>query len=275
MQTPVSGKFLSIDGQRTHYLLAGSGKRHVILVHGFASLAQEIAAAFPGENDFTFIAVDRAGYGYSDPIRKGGRGPAGQARRLAQFLDALNERHCIVVAHSMGASTALWLSRRRPDLVSDLLLIAPYCRPTRHWGFPILRALANPVLARLINKHLLPSLVQAIGPRFLKSALFPNPMPKHLENFPFEHAGNPTAVRAMADELLAFASDMNDLDPHSGRTSIRIVCGTEDKVAPPHWHLDWLSQLHYGGDPVVLEGTGHAPHHAMPERISGLLRQWA
>jgi pimeloyl-ACP methyl ester carboxylesterase len=275
MQVPISGRFLSIDGQRTHYLVAGRGKRTVILLHGFASIAQEIASAFPADSDFTFIAADRPGYGYSDPIRQGRKGPAGHARHLAQFLDQLEQRNCIVVAHSLGASSALWLSRRRPDLVSDLLLIAPYCRPTRHWGFPILRAFANPALGPFVRNRIMPSLMHAIGPHFLKSALFPNPVPKHLEEFPFEHAGNPIALKAMADELLALAEDMDELEAASGRTRVRVVYGSQDRVAVPGWHLEWLERRRYCDDPVFLNGTGHAPHHFMPDRISGVLRQIA
>ena len=274
MFQPILGKQTQIGSGQVHYLQLGRGQRTVVLLHGFASLAQEIAAPFVEDETMKFLAFDRPGYGFSDPLPEmGQRGPASQARWLADVLDSLAERHCVVVAHSMGAAPALWLAARRPDLVSRLLLLAPFCRPTRKLGGTMLQAAIQPGIGPLISGHLLPSLAPRIGPFFLRSALFPDPVPKHLEGFPFHHAGRPVALRTMAEEYGGFLRDMDDFDRANAlRTRISIVFGTEDRVARPEWHLDWLSSLRIQADITMMPGVGHAPHHARPEAIQGVLR---
>ena len=120
---------------------------------------------------------------------------------------------------------------------------------------------------------LLPSLAFRLGPVFLRSALFPDPVPKHLEAFPFGHAGRPTALRTMAEEYAGFQRDMREFDRTSAlRTRISVIFGTEDKVAHPGRHLDWLSDLRAPVDITMMPGVGHAPHHARPEAIRAALQ---
>lgn len=274
MFQPIIGKQVHIGPCKVHYLQRGQGKRTVVLLHGFASLAQEITAPFVEDENVKFLAFDRPGYGFSDPLPALGRkGPASQARWLAEVLDALAEKNCVLVAHSMGSATALWLAARRPDLVSRLLLLAPFCRPTRKLGGTVLQAAIQPGIGPFVSQRLLPSLAPRLGPFFLRSALFPNPVPKHLEGFPFRHAGSPVALRTMAEEYIGFLRDMQDFDRTGPlRTKITIFYGTEDRVARPDWHLDWLTSLRTPVDVTMMHGIGHAPHHVRPEVIQGALR---
>lgn len=246
----------------------------MVMLHGFASLAQEIAAPFVDDENVKFLALDRPGYGFSDPLPELGRkGPAGQARWLAELLDGFEEKNCVVLAHSMGAAPALWLAARRPDLVSRLLLLAPFCRPTRKLGGAMLQAAIQPGIGPIISRRLLPSLALRLGPFFLRSALFPDPVPKHLESFPFHHAGRPVALRTMAEEYAGFLRDMAEFDTTTTlKTRISVIFGTEDRVARPDWHLDWLSSLKTAVDVRLMQGVGHAPHHARPEAIQEALR---
>lgn len=274
MSKPLFGKQAEIGNRKVHFLQIGEGKTTVVLLHGFASLAQEVAAPFLAQKDVKFLAFDRPGYGFSDAItgdRKGG--PACQARWLAEVLDAFGERNCILVAHSMGSAVALWLAARRPDLVSRLLLLAPFCRPTRKLGAALLYAAVQPGIGPLISEHLVPMVANRMGPTFLRSALFPDPVPKHLENFPFAYAGRPGALRTMAREYLGFQSEMAEFDrSHALRSRISIVFGTEDRIALPDWHLDWIGSLKASMDVRMIEGVGHAPHHARPEVVHASLQ---
>jgi len=133
--------------------------------------AQEITAPLQPTDDVKFLAFDRPGYGPTDPLDQG-NGPASQARWLAEVLDALGEKNCIVVAHSLRTSMVLWLAVRRSDLVSRLLLLAPFCRPTRKSGAALLHAAVQPGIGPIINECLF--LIDALltGRSFLSSALF-------------------------------------------------------------------------------------------------------
>ena len=274
MSKPLFGKQAEIGARNVHYLQVGEGRTTVVLLHGFASLAQEIAAPFVAREDVKFLAFDRPGYGFTDAITEGRKcGPACQARWLAEVLDAFGERNCIVVAHSMGSAVALWLAARRPDLVSRLLLLAPFCRPTRKLGAALLHAAVQPGIGPLITDRLAPMMANLMGPSFLRSALFPDPVPEHLENFPFAYAGRPGALRTMAREYLGFQSEMAEFDRgQSLRSRISVVFGTQDRVALPDWHLDWLGSLRASIDVEMIEGVGHAPHHARPEAVRACLQ---
>lgn len=273
MSKPLIGKQAIIGARNVHFLQVGEGKTTVVLLHGFASLAQEIAAPFIASKDVRFLAFDRPGYGSTDPITDDKKcGPARQARWLAEVLDAFGERNCIVVAHSMGSAVALWLAARRPDLVSRLLLLAPFCRPTRKLGAALLHAAIQPGIGPFIADHVGPMLANLMGPTFLRGALFPDPVPRHLEDFPFAYAGRPGALRTMAREYLGFQSEMAEFDRgHALRARISVVFGTEDRVAVPDWHLDWLGSLRASMEVTMIEGVGHAPHHARPAAVQASL----
>lgn len=274
MFNPIVGNHLQIGATRVHFLQIGEGRRTVVLLHGFASLAQEIAAPFDALDDAKFIAIDRPGYGFSDPLpANGAKGPAEQAKWLSEVLDALGERDCVVVAHSMGSGAALWLSARRPDLVSRLILLAPFCRPTHKWGAHILNAAVQPGIGPLISNLLIPAVAPRVGPLFLKSALFPNPVPKHLDQFPFHHVGKAIAVQTMAYEYAGFQKDMAEFDRRQQlRAPISIIFGSDDRVARPDWHTEWLDALEPSIDVSVLQGVGHAPHHARPNVVRSAIQ---
>ena len=63
------GRFLYPAGLRTHVLDSGKRGTPALLLHGLGSLAQEILTPLrlhaPGR---TFVAPDRPGYGFSEPL---------------------------------------------------------------------------------------------------------------------------------------------------------------------------------------------------------------
>jgi pimeloyl-ACP methyl ester carboxylesterase len=273
MSPPIIGQTLTVGSQAVHCLFSGRGRRTVVLLHGYASLAQEIAAAFPPQEGVRFLAFDGPGYGLSDPLPADGPGgPASQAAWLAAALDALSVQDCVVVAHSLGSSVALWLAARRPDLVSHLILLAPFCRPTRKLAAGLLHAAIQPGIGPLISDRLLPRMASVLGPRFLRSVLFPNPVPAYLADFPFVHAARPGALKLMARDYLGFQRDMTVFDRRRRLPCpIRVIFGTMDLVAVPQMHLAWLQELEAVLDIDLVEGVGHAPHHARPDLMKRAL----
>lgn len=59
------------------------------------------------------------------------------AADVEAFIDSEIGTKCIVLGHSMGAKTAMAVSLRRPDIVSQMILVdnAPWCRPGPESGF--------------------------------------------------------------------------------------------------------------------------------------------
>jgi pimeloyl-ACP methyl ester carboxylesterase len=67
------------------------------------------------------IVVEPLGIGRSPRPRRADYSLTAQADRLAATLVRLNERPAVIVAHSLGASMALRLAYRHPELVSALI----------------------------------------------------------------------------------------------------------------------------------------------------------
>lgn len=271
MRRPERGRILRIGGRDTHVLRERGGRVPVVLLHGCGSLAEEILPPFARGGGYDLIAPDRPGYGYSDPFDTGdGNEPAAW---LEGLLDALRLPRVILVSHSLAAAFALSFAIARPERLAGLLLVAPFCRPTPHQAMPLLRAAIAPVVGRFVREAVLPKAAPWIGPGLLAAAMRPNGVPAYLDTFPYAHAGRPSAVLAMASELLAFNGRMTDVAAALPALPIplAVVHGAEDRTAEPDWHLPWLQSLAPQATVDILEGVGHAPHHADPDRMRAAL----
>jgi pimeloyl-ACP methyl ester carboxylesterase len=113
-----------IDGQRMHYLKAGSGPP-VILVHGLLGGSFCWRFNMPELSErYTVYALDLPGQGLSDVQRGTDCGMQMQAQRLARFLDSNRLSSVDVVASSWGGAVAL-LMAASCSAVRSLVLAAP------------------------------------------------------------------------------------------------------------------------------------------------------
>jgi pimeloyl-ACP methyl ester carboxylesterase len=96
------------------------------------------------------LAVDRPGYGRSDPVPATWSTVASAADDIAAVLDSLGGGRVGVVGWSAGGRVALALAARRPDLVGRLVVVAtpapdeevPWIDPAQRAELDRLRALA-------------------------------------------------------------------------------------------------------------------------------------
>lgn len=99
----------------------------LVLVHGFTGSKENwypLAHALDGA--YALVAPDLAGWGDSQRIDAADYGFVAQAARLADFIDALPERHgrtVVLVGHSMGGGIAALVAAARPDLIARVALI--------------------------------------------------------------------------------------------------------------------------------------------------------
>jgi pimeloyl-ACP methyl ester carboxylesterase len=116
------------DGRRlgVHVLAEGAGDRTVVLCHPAPG-----SGAFDPEPEqtwargVTLLAVDRPGYGGSDPVAGDAWATvAGAADDLAGVLDSRGGGPVGVAGWSAGGRVALALAARRPDLVDRVVVIA-------------------------------------------------------------------------------------------------------------------------------------------------------
>lgn len=248
-----------------HVIAAGAGVP-VVLLHGHGGLAQEIIAPLrPLAANYRLLAIDRPGYGWSSPHPADRMAPDRQAQWIDEILGSLGVSRAIVVGHSFGASIALWLAHARPERVSGLVLMAPFCRPV----LPP-RKLLLTVASRQITgwplRWALPRVAPFVAGYRLTAAFDPNPIPTYMWDIPFHVAVQSAAVLAMAAELREFNDAMLrlwDRDPVVSVPTV-MVTGDEDDLTTWEYHCDWLANR-LRCRSVRLPGVGHMPHHVRPE----------
>lgn len=101
----------------------------IVLLYGCGSLAQKMPASFR-KTGLHIAAPDRPGCGFSNPLPQGQRGLLAQSLWLEEVAGALGFGSLTITGHPIGCAATIPLAQRRPDLVSCLVLIAPFGRPT-------------------------------------------------------------------------------------------------------------------------------------------------
>ena len=124
--------------KRTYYAYSSDTTKPILLlIHGAPGSWFGYKEFFKDSlllNKYQIIAPDRAGYNKSD-------GKANsieqQALLLKCFLKLHNHQKVSVLGRSYGAAIAAKLTADNPDLVENLLLIAPACNPEKEkfWWF--------------------------------------------------------------------------------------------------------------------------------------------
>src|SRR5665647_2079223 len=131
-----------INGLRMHVLEAGfetSGRRCVLLLHGFPELAYSWRKVMPqlAAAGYHVIAPDQRGYGRTTGWDADYDGDLAPFRLLNLVRDALGlvaafgYRHvAAVVGHDFGSSVAAWCALVRPDVFRAVALMsAPFSGP--------------------------------------------------------------------------------------------------------------------------------------------------
>jgi pimeloyl-ACP methyl ester carboxylesterase len=260
---------LRVDGRRVHALETGDGPP-LLLLHGMGGLAEEILGPLrPLASRYRLVAVDRPGYGGSDPVPDEDMAPERQAAWLRSVMRALRLSRPVVVAHSLAAAPALCLACQDPRAVSSLLLLAPFCRPTRPSAMPLLRLAALPAIGAPV-RALLPLAARTLGRWRLQAAFGDKAVPPTLARLPFERMAQPSAILAMAAELRHFNDSMIPMALRLHDLPVRtvVLAGDDDEVAPWEQHALWLVQRIPNGAGACLSGVGHLMHHVRPAMVA-------
>lgn len=261
---PHQGKFLYVKGKRVHVLCKGRGEP-VLLLHGNGGIGEEIIGPFLQRRGIEWIAPDRPGYGYSEPMSSGRTDPLSHARWAISLIDRLGLQSVHVVAHSISAGSALCLASAYPNRVRSLTLLAPFCRPTPHRWMLGLRLAVAPGLGGLV-RPLIPPLVVVFRKRLLSKVTVFDRLPSTLQSLPIRHIAQPQAVKTIAAELRSFNAGIKHADPKIDR-SVPVVAlfGELDQTAEPDWHQPWLKSRVARLKSHRHPGAGHMIHHDFPK----------
>lgn len=270
-------QYVEADGVASRVAEWGSGPP-VLLIHGASSTLSvfEPTVAPLLAPTYRLVAYDRPGMGLSKDRPDNADTLKVQADVAAGVIEAMEMERPIVVAHSFGGAVALRLALDHPERISGLVLIgAPaYDWPGGvawhyHWSSaPVVGGLFNHVLSRPFVGGALKSGVEGtfspqeppddyVEATNSKLAVTPGPM----------HA-NARDVKNLKSELIAQSPRYPDID-----LPVAILVGDRDGVVSYELHSKRLAETLPNVRIEVLEGVGHAPHEAAPQKLKALV-EW-
>ena len=272
---PPTGRFVTIDDVRLHYIEKGEGSPPVVLIHGNVVTAEDFALSgvldLTAEQGHRVVAFDRPGFGYSDRPRRAAWTPAAQADLLRQTFARLGIARPIVLGHSWGALVALSLALNHPDAVRGLVLLSGYYYPTLRMDIPLVSLAAVPLIGDVLRYTVSPLVGAAMLPPNFKLMFGPAPVPDRFKrSFPRGLPVRPSQLRAEAQEsafmIPAVAAMQNRY--RELRMPVVIMAGAKDRVVDVGRHAVRLHKDIPQSSLRVKPDVGHMLHYAVPEQVA-------
>ena len=231
---PAKGLFLDVAGVRLHYVERGTGQP-LVLLHGNGSMIEDFGSSGLIDllaKNYRVIVFDRPGFGYSDRPRNVIWTPDAQADLIERALRQLGILSAVVLGHSWGASVAVALGLKFPNLVRGLVLASGYYYPTTRVDVIAMSAPAVPLMGDILSHTVSPLISRAIWPLAMAKIFGPRQVPAKFQKFPKEMALRPSQIRASAAEAammvpdaIYFRSCYPDL-----KMPVSIVAGDDDRL---------------------------------------------
>ena len=241
----------------------------VVLLHGQPGSPRgfdDLVAALP---DHRTYAVERPGWGTSTAAAGGFRL---NARMVADWLAAHDDRPAVVVGHSWGAGVALEMALTHPRHVAALVLIGPIgarsavTRGDRVLALPLL----GPVLARIGLRTVAASLPSDRLRRALAWEFEAVAVERRAPAAAF-WASRQTA-RAFVIEQRAFVQTAGELADRLGEVRVPavVMVGERDRIVAPVHARALAGELPHGR--LVEMPGGHLLHLDDPGAVADVVR---
>jgi len=267
-----ASRFVRAGGVEWHVQVMGSGPV-LLLLHGTGAATHSWRGLMPLlARDFTVVAPDLPGHGFSSRPANAGMSLPGMAHSIAALLAALAVAMPVagIIGHSAGAAIGLRLvldglvTSRRMVSLNGALLPLPLL-PEAVFG-PMARLLASfPATSRLFawqagSDRALARLIGSTGSQLDAEGIA-------LYGRLTRNAAHVDGVLAMMAQwgLRELAADL----PRLG-VALTLVAGSQDRTVPPG-EAHRVRRLVPGADLVLLQGLGHLAHEEAPARVAGII----
>lgn len=276
---PAVGRFLDVDGVRLHYVERGSGEP-LVLLHGNGSMIEDFESSGLidlASKDYRVIVFDRPGFGHSDRPRNVVWTPDAQAELIRHALRRLNVTTATVLGHSWGASVAVALALKYPDLTRGLVLASGYYYPTARPDVVAMGMPALPLIGDILSHTLSPLISRAIWPLMQAKIFGPRSVPEKFRAFSKEMALRPSQIRASAAESALMIPDAFKLRNRYAdlKMPVVIIAGEEDRLIDietqsARLHSD-ISQSRFHR----VAGNGHMIQQTATDQVMSAIREVA
>ena len=279
-QVPASGKFVTVAGNRIHYVETGEG-RPILFIHGLGGQLHHFRhPLFPEIGPgYRLIALDRPGSGYS--VRATGataRLPE-QAEVIAGFIAALGLEKPLLVGHSLGGAVALTVALKHPEAISGIVLLAPltHMEQTVRAEFKSLY-IKSPLKRWLMANTLAVPASLKYAPQTLDFVFGPQKWP---EDYIIAGGGmvglRPSHIYATSSDIVAIEKDLAAIQARYGDIGMPagMMFGTADRVLDHKVHGLSMQGRIAGLELEMLDGQGHMLPFMAKERAAALIRRVA
>jgi pimeloyl-ACP methyl ester carboxylesterase len=227
--------------------------------------------------NYRVIVFDRPGFGHSDRPRDVIWTPVAQGELINKALQRLGVSHALVLGHSWGASVAIALALKHPELVRGLVLASGYYYPTARGDVVALSAPAVPLAGDVISRTLSPIVSRVMWPLLMAKIFGPQSVPKKFDGFPKELAVRPSQIRASAAEAALMIPDaFNFQDQYTTlKMPVSIVAGEDDRLIDideqsSRLHADVVQSTFHR-----IPGTGHMVHQTATGSVMSAINEVA
>ena len=261
------GKFIDLNGRKTHYIEKGDGEP-IILLHGYFYDSYLWAANIDVlSKNFKVYALDLWGFGYStrEPLDYGY--PL-YAEQVLLFMDSLDIESASLVGQSMGGGTAILFCVQHRPRVNKLVLVSAAGLPNR---LPLIGKILD---ALGLAKFLFSLNTNAIRKKNLADLWIHNKV--HLTESYFENATRFQKISNSTEVLLTilrkdFFDTLSDEINHLGQMEvpILIIWGREDKGVPLRNGQE-MQRILKGSHLEILDNAGHVPNFERAEDFNHL-----
>jgi pimeloyl-ACP methyl ester carboxylesterase len=279
--SPARGRQIEVSGRRVEMIETGEGSP-VLFLHGSGTSSLSLLPVLDRLQGVRAIAVDRPGFGLSDPVRVTRERFRDHA---VEFVDEVVRELALesfaLAGNSMGGTWALWYALARREPVRGLVLLgsAPLLPGTR--APAPLRMSTTPVLGDVLprvmkpNRKMVSRLMSSVGEKDT-IARYPDVL---------------DAVVAAGRDPVASAANLAELravmTPVGFRGAQRVSSGELTRVSAPTL-LIWGDRDPVGSVEVAEEVThlipdarlevlpgGHVPYLGNPDRAAELVSEFA
>jgi 4,5:9,10-diseco-3-hydroxy-5,9,17-trioxoandrosta-1(10),2-diene-4-oate hydrolase len=270
----VEERFISVDGARIYFQVAGTGEP-LLLLHGLIGSGQtwKQNIGFLAQHA-TVYAIDLSNMGKSERVTGLDASLEATADRVAALMDALHLTKADIAAHSHGGAIAMMLAAQHPHKVRTLILFAPanpFCSSRDH-VIRFLQTAPGKWLGRRV-----PSLPRSLHATAL-ARMYGDPSrvaEGTLETYT-DDLGVPGTMDHVLRILGGWFDDMKKLHSALARLAEKptlLIWGDRDRavnLSSAHRLLDTLTQ----SELLILPGAGHLAFEEMPELCNLAMRDW-
>lgn len=269
-----ASRFVRAAGMLWHVQCAGTGPV-VLLLHGTGASTHSWRSLFPLlKADFTVIAPDLPGHGFTQTPPREFLSLPGMSRAVSSLLHALDGRPAIVVGHSAGAAIAARMAIdgmiEPKAIVSVNGALLPLSGMAGHVFGPLARVFAMlPVVPRLFSWHALDRRVIA---RLIADT------GSKIDDAGIDYYCRLATRSGHVGAALGMMANWNlhRLEADLPRLKIPLVlaAGTKDRTIPPA-EARRIRRLLPSARIVPLEGLGHLAHEEKPELVADIIVETA